>query len=187
MTSAAIKEKARELGLRMDLTLGSGWPFGGPQVSVSQAAGMLRTERVKAGNARRISLPNISAGEKLIAVILARTKGQSIDADSLREMTDIRDGAVQLPGGLNPGDEVFFFISSRAGMMVKRPAIGAEGARMESAEDSAAAKNALTALNGALATSELKHSGDFNCALHLALIVPRAPSSKSLKSGAATT
>src|SRR6266567_1779855 len=33
--------KARELGLRMDLTLGSGWPFGGPKVSIDQAAGML--------------------------------------------------------------------------------------------------------------------------------------------------
>ncbi len=40
-------DKAREIGLRFDLTLGSGWPYGGPQVSVSQAAGRLRTERVK--------------------------------------------------------------------------------------------------------------------------------------------
>src|SRR6266498_3392469 len=36
-----VSAKARELGLRMDLTLGSGWPFGGPQVSISDAAGML--------------------------------------------------------------------------------------------------------------------------------------------------
>ena len=27
-------EKAKELGLRMDLTLGSGWPFGGPHIPV---------------------------------------------------------------------------------------------------------------------------------------------------------
>src|SRR3954470_10611818 len=27
-------EKAKELGLRMDLTLGSGWPFGGPHISI---------------------------------------------------------------------------------------------------------------------------------------------------------
>ena len=30
--------KARELGLRFDLTLGSGWPFGGPFVPLSDAA-----------------------------------------------------------------------------------------------------------------------------------------------------
>ena len=35
-------EKARELGLRFDLTLGSGWPYGGPSVPVTQAAGKLR-------------------------------------------------------------------------------------------------------------------------------------------------
>jgi len=32
-------EKARELGLRFDLTLGSGWPFGGPTVTIDHAAG----------------------------------------------------------------------------------------------------------------------------------------------------
>src|SRR6266568_8561294 len=36
--------KARELGLRMDLTLGSGWPYGGPSVPITQAAGKLRFE-----------------------------------------------------------------------------------------------------------------------------------------------
>src|SRR5580765_6731422 len=41
-------EKARELGLRFDLTLGSGWPYGGPQVGAAQAAGKLRIERVPA-------------------------------------------------------------------------------------------------------------------------------------------
>ena len=35
-------EKARELGLRVDLTIGSGWPYGGPQVSISQASSRLR-------------------------------------------------------------------------------------------------------------------------------------------------
>src|SRR5713101_5017353 len=46
-----VSVKSRELGMRMDLTLGSGWPFGGPSVPISEAAGMLRTERIKlAGN-----------------------------------------------------------------------------------------------------------------------------------------
>src|SRR5437660_4207589 len=51
--------KAKELGLRMDLTLGSGWPYGGPSVSIADAASTLRTERVKVqSNSRRIALPN---------------------------------------------------------------------------------------------------------------------------------
>ena len=49
---------AKGLGLRMDLTLGTGWPYGGPAVPVSQAAGRLRIERVKTdGRSRRVSAP----------------------------------------------------------------------------------------------------------------------------------
>src|SRR5205823_9797215 len=52
--------KSKQLGLRMDLTLGSGWPYGGPQVPITQAAGMLRWARVKVdASSRRIPLPNI--------------------------------------------------------------------------------------------------------------------------------
>src|SRR6266446_10986330 len=39
-----VSAKARELGLRMDLTLGSGWPYGGPSVSIADAASTLRSE-----------------------------------------------------------------------------------------------------------------------------------------------
>src|SRR6266850_5769560 len=123
-----VSAKARELGLRMDLTIGSGWPYGGPQVSVDHASGMLRSERVKIdAGARRVPVPHISAGEKLIAVFLVQAKDKTIDPDSIREVADIKDGVVQLPAGIAGPREVLFFISSRTGMQVKRPAIGAEG------------------------------------------------------------
>ncbi|MCX6625605.1 MAG: glycosyl hydrolase [Acidobacteria bacterium] len=35
-------EKARQLGLRMDLTIGSGWPFGGPHIQAPLASGQLK-------------------------------------------------------------------------------------------------------------------------------------------------
>ncbi len=121
-------EKARELGLRMDLTLGSGWPFGGPQVPIHQAAARLRVERVKvAEGTRRLPLPAIGEGERLIAVFLARMQDQSVAAESVREIGDIRDGAVRVPADLQGPHEIAFFIESRTGMMVKRPAIGGEG------------------------------------------------------------
>ena len=37
---------ARRLGLRFDLTLGSGWPYGGPHIPIDHAAGRLRWEKV---------------------------------------------------------------------------------------------------------------------------------------------
>ncbi|HXD29731.1 MAG TPA: glycosyl hydrolase [Pyrinomonadaceae bacterium] len=123
-----VSAKARELGLRMDLTIGSGWPYGGPQVSVDHASGMLRSERVKVdAKTRRVPVPNLGAGEKLIAAFLVRTRGQSIDLESIREITDISDGVARLSITSDEPQEVVFFISSRTGMQVKRPSIGSEG------------------------------------------------------------
>ena len=45
--SAALRfaaQETRRLGLRVDVTLGSGWPFGGPHIPVTQAAGKLRVQ-----------------------------------------------------------------------------------------------------------------------------------------------
>jgi hypothetical protein len=123
-----VSAKARELGLRMDLTLGSGWPFGGPMVSADDAAGMLRSERVKLeAGVRRVPVPSISGGEKLIAVFLVEATEKGIDSESIRELSDIKDAVVQLPAGIAAQQEVIFFISSRTGMQVKRPSIGGEG------------------------------------------------------------
>lgn len=55
-------EMAKELGLRMDLTLGSGWPFGGPHIPIGQASGRLRV-------ARGPQAPTLAEGEKLITKI----------------------------------------------------------------------------------------------------------------------
>ncbi len=121
-------EKARELGLRIDLTLGSGWPFGGSQVLVGQSAGKLRVQRVPVGaDVRRVPVPDIGGGEKLLSVYLARVQEKAIVGESLRELTDVSDGAMRLPAGLAGPHEVIFFISSHTGQMVKRPAVGAEG------------------------------------------------------------
>ena len=53
------------------------------------------------------------------------------------------------------------------------PRAVAQGSRIASDEDRAAAKRALDVLNAALVGSELQRSGDLNRAFHLELIVPR--------------
>ena len=119
--------KARELGLRVDLTLGSGWPYGGPQVAVSQAAGKLRIERVSVpAGAQRGCPERERAGERLMAAFLAPS-APATSTEGLREVSTIAEGVLQLPDRLPRAREVLFFISSRTGMMVKRPAVGAEG------------------------------------------------------------
>ncbi|HEY1922024.1 MAG TPA: glycosyl hydrolase, partial [Tepidisphaeraceae bacterium] len=52
--------KAKELGLRFDLTIGSGWPYGGPSVSISDAAGSLRI-------ITSTSAPRLREGETIVA------------------------------------------------------------------------------------------------------------------------
>jgi len=118
---------ARELGLRVDLTIGSGWPYGGPQIDITQAAGKLRIERVpvSAGSAR-VPVPDLRAGERLMAAFLAPSAAPT-SPDGLREVTDISDGVLRLPDRASQEREALFFISSRTGMMVKRAAVGAEG------------------------------------------------------------
>lgn len=121
-------EKARELGLRFDLTLGSGWPFGGPMVTVDNAAGRLRYEHLKVDpSSKSVKQPAIGAGEKLLAVFLARVEGSGFDPRSILELTNIKEGLVALPNHPAGQYEVLFFISSRTGMQVKRPAVGGEG------------------------------------------------------------
>jgi hypothetical protein len=121
-------EKARELGLRLDLTLGSGWPFGGPHIPVTQAAGMLRCDRVPVPpGASSVRMPYLENGEKLLAVFLARGDAKQFAPAGIRQIP-IFKGDWQ-PLGADTGEPrvALFFISSRTGQMVKRAAVGAEG------------------------------------------------------------
>ena len=121
-------EKARELGMRCDVTLGSGWPYGGPMVPIEHATSKLRVERVRieAGN-RRVPLPDIGTGEKLLAVFFAPVSDDKLATDSLRELTDIKDRVAWLPADLEGPREVIVFIASRTGVQVNRRCVGGEG------------------------------------------------------------
>ncbi|MCX6538102.1 MAG: glycosyl hydrolase [Acidobacteria bacterium] len=119
--------RARELGLRVDLTIGSGWPYGGPQIGITQAAGKLRIEHVPVpAGSDRIAVPDIRSGERLLAAFLAPSAAPA-SADGFQEISEITDGVLRLPNHAAHAREAVFFVSSRTGMLVKRPAVGAEG------------------------------------------------------------
>src|SRR5579863_3192902 len=122
--------EARKLGLRVDVTLGSGWPFGGPHIPITQAAGELRVETVAVPpKSSSVAIPAITTGEKLIAAFLATGSGQSLDfkKGKLDPISAIENGRLPVPSDLNGANTAVFFISSRTGMTVKRPAVGSEG------------------------------------------------------------
>ena len=111
--------KAKELGLRMDLTLGSGWPYGGPMFSKSEGAGrILQQVAHSIAGTRTVALPKaLAEGQSLIAAY-AMPSGKEIP---------IVNNAAEIPASMAGPVEVHFYISGRTGMQVKRPAMGAEG------------------------------------------------------------
>lgn len=119
--------KAQELGLRADLTLGSGWPYGGPKVLATQAAGMLRVVRVSVSEKDGFAMtPPLEAGESLLAAWAVQDDQKELSGDAVLELNNLRGPRINVP---NPRENrvVLFFIASRTGMQVKRPAVGAEG------------------------------------------------------------
>jgi hypothetical protein len=121
-------DTARSLGMRMTLTLGSGWPYGGSYVPVNDAAGMLRVaaEPMTAGE-QSVAVPSIRNGEKLLAAFLAAGTPEHYDAEHTQQLSDIKDGRLQLPAKIDGPHVALFFVSSRSGQQVKRAAVGAEG------------------------------------------------------------
>lgn len=119
--------KAKELGLRMDLTLGSGWPYGGPQFPASEAAGRLRALNVPiAAGQSRVPGPQVREGEKVFAAFLGPRTNTPAGDFPFQEV-EIRDRAAQLPANLAGQTQVTFFVASQTGMKVKRAAYGGEG------------------------------------------------------------
>ena len=118
------------LGLRIDITLGSGWPFGGPHIPVTQAAGEMRVETVAIpSNAQSIVVPGISGGEQLIAIFLVPGSGDALAFPEAKPLptSAFENGRLKISAELSGPYSAVFFIASRTGMMVKRPAVGAEG------------------------------------------------------------
>ncbi len=122
-----VNQKAQELGMRMDLTLCSGWPYGGSKVPADQAAGVLRVVRVPVpAGEDSVPVPGLEAGEYLMAAWAVRDDRGLLSGTNVQELTDLGGPRVQLAAG-RQFRAVLFFLSSRTGMQVKRAAVGAEG------------------------------------------------------------
>jgi hypothetical protein len=119
-------QHASELGMRVDLTLGSGWPFGGPNIPIDLAAGRLRVVTVALPSAGT-ALPTLAEGESFIAAFVAKGTAEHFDAATARRMPG--DGLPkELARAEGSGPQVeLFFIASHTRQQVKRAAFGGEG------------------------------------------------------------
>ncbi len=112
---------ARSLGLRVDITLGSGWPYGGPKTTLALSAGKLKVVAVPFNGS--ISRPTLAEGESLIALFVVKGTPQSFSVVG-EKMLDPSSAVPILDDGPHT---VLYFISSHTGQKVKRAAFGAEG------------------------------------------------------------
>jgi hypothetical protein len=119
--------EARRLGLRVDVSLCSGWPFGGPHIPVTEAAGKLRVETrpVEAGETSATA-PFIDAGEELISAYLLPEPASADQLANAAPLAAPVDGRYAFAAATQ-SRTLIWFVSSRTGMMVKRPSVGAAG------------------------------------------------------------
>ena len=118
-------DRAQALGLRFDLTLGSGWSFGGPYVTADLAARRLRWERRElAPGPAAVPVQPSWPTDVLVAAYLG--------AGSLQEQPDafeqlpVTDGVLRVLDGTGTR-QLLLAWSQPTGQNVKRAAVGAEG------------------------------------------------------------
>jgi len=133
--------ESRRLGLQLDFTLGSGWPYGGPFVPTGLAARRLRvlSHDVAGGQSVDWHVGPLLTGEDRVvaAVAIPILEDATLDASRAQVLTGqprrrgdeegrggpaIRDW--QAPPGLW---RILLFLDSPTGMQVKRPTYGMEG------------------------------------------------------------
>ena len=119
---------AHDNGMRVDMTLASGWPYGGKHVSIDQAAARLRIVAVDIpAQSRELALPAMSNGEELVAAFAGNGNAKSYTAEALKQITvAAHNGRMPISPSANPRVTVFY-ISSRTGQQVKRAAVDADG------------------------------------------------------------
>ncbi|HEU5341488.1 glycosyl hydrolase [Edaphobacter sp.] len=138
------QEEGRKLGLRIDVTLGSGWPYGGPNTTLAEAAGRLRIAEVQVpASTTSAAEPQLGEGESFISAAIANAKllppethprgrghlsqprPADFDPTSAKPLT-IADHTATFPASDHPR-VALFFIASHTRQQVKRAAVGAEG------------------------------------------------------------
>ena len=138
--------EGRRLGLRVDVTLCSGWPYGGPATTLEEASTRLRTAEVAVEpNGTSVATPALQQGETLLASVLVNgtptpapvrrgpgaaggppvAPASTWDATTARRLA-LAQGTTTIEPSTKPR-VALFFIQSHTRQEVKRAAVGAEG------------------------------------------------------------
>ncbi len=137
---------ARAENMRIDVTGGSGWPFGGPHIPIDQAAANIRMVRVPVpAHSAELLSPALGPGETLLRAMIGPAAPAPAADRPLAALT-VREGRVALSASGQPR-EALFFVAGRTGQQVKRAAIGAEGYVLDHIDPAAVANHLQTVGN----------------------------------------
>jgi len=134
-------KETRRLGMQFDLTLGSGWPYGGPFIPVELAARQARVliqESVGPGSFSWLFTPELTESGSIIAALAVPVlpTGQPdihrsrVITDQIKRETKYGDlvGIGFESWAVPPGPwRIMVFIDCPTGQQVKRPTLGMEG------------------------------------------------------------
>ena len=132
------QEEGRKLGLRIDVTLCSGWPYGGPATTLQEAVTRLRTtEVVVAPRTTNVATPKLVEGETLLEAMVVNgvpTQQPVRGAAPVPSTWDVETakplavtGEISTVVAMDVPRVAVFFIQSHTKQEVKRSAVGAEG------------------------------------------------------------
>ena len=153
--------EGRKLGLRIDITLCTGWPYGGLTITLDEAVTRLRTIEVPVpSNSATVTGPALAEGERFLsaAIVTPRTLPKAPEGPARGR------GAVQQPVGWDPASAQFlptaggvngsipvapaeapriavFFVLSHTKQEVKRAAVDGEGWVLDPFSHEAVAKH----------------------------------------------
>lgn len=116
---------AVDRGLRFDVTLGSGWPYGGPHIDETTASRRLHWEREEVlMAAQRLPIPQTWPSDEFIAGYIG--EGTRWEPPTSCVQLEVEDGELIIPAGHGPR-VILLAISRLSGQTLKRASKGAEG------------------------------------------------------------
>ena len=152
--------EGRKLGLRIDVTLCSGWPYGGPTITQAEAVTRMRTVEVAiAPGDTTVATPKLAEGETLLSAAIVNgtptlpavrrgpggaqqpPPAPTWDPASARIFTPDPTRSPISPSAEGSKRVALFFVQSHTKQEVKRAAVGAEGWVLDPYSHEAVAKH----------------------------------------------
>lgn len=117
---AVAARTGREEGMRADLTLGSGWPFGGPHIGPEDAASRIVKQDLPAPvGVEAVELPALQPGQRYVAAFVGTAPADAHPVEIAGTRATFAKASTDRT--------LYLVLQTRTRQQVKRPTVGSEG------------------------------------------------------------